>query len=77
MCRNLRFPEELDKIEGHVRIIMAKCYLNIEYTAFIDAAFGSGDTSLPKEGIVIGDGSYRYSPQVFLAEVGDLTMDAP
>jgi hypothetical protein len=74
---NLSFPEDLDKIEGHVRIIMTKCYLNIEYTTFIDAAFGSGDASLPKEGIVIGDRSYRYTPQVFLAEVGDLTMDAP
>jgi hypothetical protein len=74
---NLSFPEELDKIEGHERIIMAKYYLNIEHTAFVDAAFGSGDTGLPKEGIVIGDGSYRYTPQVFLAEVGYLTMDAP
>jgi hypothetical protein len=67
---SLRISQKLDKTnEGCARVIMAKCYLNIEYPPFVKAAFGPGNASPPKEGIVMGNGSNRYTTEVFLAEV--------
>ena len=73
---SLRFSQKM-KMKVCARIIMTKYYFDIKHTPLVDAAFGPGNASLPNEGIVMGDGPNRYTAQVFLAEVGNLTVYAP